>query len=96
MNARNLSQYVYRLSRGLIGKELSDSLEFPSGSSFGVVGHFKMQERYEYILGKLLPGYAKKNNLNRFSSLLETSLFDEDGISYRLPDHVYAERSSRW
>ncbi len=92
----NLSQYVYRLSRGLIGKELSASLEFPSGSSFGVVGQFRFEERYKNILSKLLPGYAKKNNLNRFSTLLETSLFDEGGISYRLPDHVYAERSSRW
>ena len=93
---QNLSHYVYRLSRGLIGKELADSLEFPPGSSFGVVGHFRLQERYQSILSKLLPGYAQKNNLNRFSSLLETSLFDEEGISYRLPDHVYAERSSRW
>ena len=35
-------------------------------------------------------------NLNRFTGLFETSVFDEAGISYSLPDHVYAEESSKW
>ena len=35
-------------------------------------------------------------NLNRFTGLFETSVFDEAGISYKLPDHVYAEESSKW
>ena len=33
---------------------------------------------------------------HRFSALMESSLFDEAGISYRLPNHVYAERSAKW
>ena len=35
-------------------------------------------------------------NLTRFKGLFETSVFDEAGISYSLPDHVYAEESSKW
>ena len=47
-------------------------------------------------MDNLFPKRASKSSLNRFSGLLETSVFDEGGISYRLPDHVYAEQSSKW
>ena len=96
-----MAQYVYRVSRGLIGNEIADSLQYPRLSSFGVVGWFKLQKRYQVILtscllSKLLPGRRQDSNFTRFTSLLETSLFDEEGIRYSLPDHVYSEESSRW
>ena len=93
---RTLAQYVYRISRGLIGKETADSLMYPPLSSFGAVWWFKMQQRYDDILGKLLPGRRQDSNYARFTELLETSLFDEEGIRYTLPDHVYAEESAKW
>ena len=93
---RNLAQYVYRVSRGLIGKEVAESLMYPPLSSFGVVWWFKLQQRYGRILSKLTPGRRQDSNFTRFTSLLDTSLFDEDGIRYSLPDHVYSEESSRW
>ena len=93
---RNLAQYVYRVSRGLIGKETAESLMYPPLSSFGVVGWFKLQQRYGHILSKLAPGRRQDSNFTRFTSLLDTSLFDEEGIRYSLPDHVYSEESSRW
>ena len=93
---RNLAQYVYRVSRGLIGNEIADSLQYPRLSSFGVVGWFKLQQRYGRILSKLLPGRRQDSDFTRFTSLLDTSLFDEEGIRYSLPDHVYSEESSRW
>ena len=93
---RSLAQYVYRVSRGLIGKETADSLMYPPLSSFGVVTWFKLQQRYNHILGKLFLGRRQDSNFARFTSLLETSLFDEDGIRYTLPDHVYAEESTTW
>ena len=55
-----------------------------------------MQQRYGAILGRLLPGRREDNNYTQFTSLLETSLFDEEGIRYTLPDHVYAEESRKW
>ncbi len=93
---RNFAQYVYRVSRGLIGNEVADSLQYPRLSSFGVVWWFRQQQRYGRILSKLLPGRRQDSNFTRFTSLLKTSLFDEEGIRYSLPDHVYSEESSRW
>ena len=93
---RRLAKYVYRISRKLIGKEAAESLMYPPLSSFGVVGWFRLQQRYGHILSKLLPGRRQNSNFTRFTSLLDTSLFDEEGIRYTLPDHVYAEESKRW
>ena len=91
-----LPNYVYRISRGLIGRETSERLMYPSFPSFGVVPWFRFQQRYGHILNKLLPGRAQDSNYTRFTSLLETSVFDEEGIRYTLPDHVYAEESTKW
>ncbi len=93
---RKLAKYVYRISRGLIGRDTADRLMYPSYSSFGVVWWFRFQKRYGHILNKLLLGRTQNGNYTRFTSLLETSVYDEEGIRYRLPDHVYAEESSRW
>ena len=93
---QKLAQYVYRISRGLIGKEAADSLNYPPVSSFGTVWWFKMQQRYGGILGRLLPGGRQDSNYTRFTGLLDTSLSDEEGIRHTLPDHVYAEESTSW
>ena len=93
---RRLAKYVYRISRGLIGNEAADSLQYPPLSSFGAVWWFRLQQRYGHILSKLSPGRRQDSNFARFTSLLDTSLFDEEGIRYTLPDHVYAEESAKW
>ena len=93
---RALAGYVYRIARGLLGKETSKSLMFPPHSAFGVLWWFKMQRRYGYILNKLSPSRRQNSDFTKFTSLLDTSLFDEEGIRYTLPDHVYAEESSQW
>ena len=94
---RSLAKYVYRLSRGLIGREFADSLMYPPLSPFGAVWWFRTQQRYRPILSRLLPGHRKQDsNFTKFTSLLDTSLFDEEGIRYTLPDRVYAEESVHW
>ena len=93
---QHLAQYVYRVSSGLIGKQQADALMYPSVSSFGAIWWFKIQQRYGGIIRKLLPGRNESSNYTRFTALLETSTFDEDGIKYNLPDHVYAEESDQW
>ena len=45
---------------------------------------------------KLRPKRARNDDYTRFTSLLEASVFDEEGIRYGLPDHVYAEESTKW
>ena len=64
-----LSQYVYRLTRRLIGKTLADELEIPPGSSFGVVAKFRLDEWLDQTLRKLRPSYSQTSNLNKFSGL---------------------------
>ncbi len=93
---RNLAKYVFNISRALIGNTLAESLMYPAGSTLGVLAWFRMQERYHRIVEKIFPGRIQDNNFTRFTSLLEASAFDEAGISYRLPDHVYAEESGKW
>ena len=88
---RELAGYVYRVSRGLIGNEFADSLMYPPFSSFGAVWWFRMQQRYGKVLSKLFPKRRQDSNFTRFTSLL-----DEEGIRYALPDHVYAEESTKW
>ncbi len=93
---QHLAQYVYRVSRGLIGKQQADELMYPSVSSFGAIWWFRMQQRYGNIIRKLMPGRNENSSYSRFTALLETSTFDADGIKYNLPDHVYAEESDQW
>ena len=93
---QTLAKYIYRVSRGLIGRDVAESLRYPALSAFGAIWWFKMQQRYGHILDKLLPGRRQNSNFTSFTSLLDTSLFDEEGIRYTLPDRVYAEESTKW
>ena len=43
-----------------------------------------------------MPGYRTRHSLRRFMFLLQTSVYDQEGISYRLPDAVHAESSTPW
>ena len=92
----NLSGYVYKVSRALIGDELADELMYPRSSSFGVLSWFRMQSRFSKLMDRVLPHHMQDENFKHFTTLLEASLFDEAGITFRLPDHIYSERSKRW
>lgn len=93
---RSLATYVFRASRALIGDEMADALEYPRSSSTGFLRLFRLQQRYYRLKARLLPQRSSDSNFTRFTSLLQASAFDEAGISYRLPDHVYAEESTNW
>ena len=58
----------------------------------GVLAWFRLQERYQRTLGRLLPKLSTSNNFTQFTSLLEASMFDEAGISYSCPI-TYTQRS---
>ena len=93
---RNLARYVYKVSRALIGDSLADKLHYPEQSAFGVLGWFRVQATYERLLRRCLPKYERRNNFTNFTTLLSGSRYDDEGITYRMPDHVYAERSGDW
>ena len=91
---RKLAGYIAQLSRALIGVQLANELMFPESSTFGVLWKFRALNRVERVLGKLSAKRAAETA--NLTTILEVSMFDEGGTSYRLPDHVYAEQSSRW
>ena len=93
---RHLAKYVYRVSRALIGKDLANQLNYPRSPTIGVLPWFRMQGRIERTMGRLFTKYMRQANYTNLTSLLEVSVFDEAGISYKMPDHVYAEESRRW
>ena len=91
---RKLARYVFRVSRALIGPQIADQLMFPHYPTFGVLWWFRMQNRYDDFMNRLFKGRNRRNN--KLSAMLDVSMVDEAGINYRLPDHVYAEESSKW
>ena len=93
---RKMASYVFKVSRALIGNTLADQLMYPSDPSFGTLFIFRMQERQKRLLARLGRRGVEDSNFTRFTSLLEASVLEETGISYRLPDHMYSEESSRW
>ena len=93
---RTLSKYVYKVSRCLIGDALADQLNYPEQSSFGVLAWFRVQSRYDRLMSRHFPKYVRKNNFTNFTTLLSGSRFDDEGITYNMPDHVYAEESGNW
>ena len=97
---RQLASYVYQVSRALIGNDLADRLNYPPGpplvSSLGVLTWFRLQEKWHAIMTALFPNRAQESDFANFTALFDISNYDEEGISYRLPTHVYAERSDRW
>lgn len=88
-----LTTYAYKISRALIGDALADQLRYPPRSSFGVLLHFRNLGRLRRLMGKSFPRLVN-NPYTYFTDLLEVSAYDEAGISYKLPDHIYAEKSS--
>lgn len=93
---KRLSQYVYKVSRALIGDPLADQLNYPKQSTFGVLPWFRAQARYDRFASRFLPKFARKSNFSNFTTLMSGSWYHEEGITYDLPDHVYAEESSKW
>ena len=94
---KGLVKYIYKVSRAMIGKEMADQLNFPPSSNFGVLAFFRWQSRYYHLMNRLFPNRPNpESNFNNFTQLLGVSAFDEANISYRMPDHVYNEKSRSW
>ncbi len=91
---KQLASYVFRVSRALIGPALANDLKYPRYPTIGVLWWFRMQNRYDALMNRLFKSRVQNNN--KMTALLDVSIFDEEGITYRMPDHVHAEESSRW
>ena len=88
---KNLTKLAYRLSRALIGNELADRFQFPKTSTLGVLLMYRMKQR--------MLRFMKSDRLIRsgnFTQLLRISVYDDHGLSYRMPNHVYTSQSIEW
>ncbi len=88
---KKLTDLAYRLSRALIGNQLARRFEFPEGSTLGTLFAFRMKQR---ILRMLKGGQLVR--ADNFSQLLQISVYDDHGLSYKMPDHVKHSMSSPW
>ena len=82
---------AYRLSRGLIGTELADSFDFPRDPKFATLFKYRMQQRFLRLLRT-----NKMVRSDNFTQLLQISVFDGEGLSYKMPDHVHTSQSNPW
>ena len=96
VSRRKMAGYIFAVSKAMIGKQLAQQLRYPSDNKMGVLFWYRAKTRFTRIIAKLLPRLDTHTPFHRFSALMESSLFDEAGISYRLPNHVFAERSAKW
>ena len=86
-----LTKLAYRLSRALIGNKLADRFEFPAMPTFGTLFGYRMRQRIQR--------FFKNDQMIRsgnFTQLLQISVYDEGGVSYKMPDHVYTSKSNPW
>ena len=88
---KKVTALAYRLSRALIGNELAVRFEFPGSSNIGTLFYFRMKQRLQRVLRG---GQSVRSD--NFTQLLQISVFDEHGLSYKMPDHVKHSKSSPW
>ena len=93
---RRFVKFVYRISRALIGDELADQLKFPRQWTTGILLLMRWQRRFQKLQERLVPGLTHGRRAKNFTTLLERSLLDDMGISYRLPDQISADRANPW
>ena len=91
---KDLTDLAYRLSTALIGQKLAGQFGYPKHSRLSTMltlYSFRTKQRLlRFLHSKQI---VKSQN---FSQLLQISVYDEGGISYRMPDQVKASESSKW
>ena len=91
-DAEKLVRRVYRLSRALIGDELADQLQYPKLNTWGQLLFFALEERIKAAYNRLTKGHLAES----FELMTQISNYEDEGISYKLPDSAYAELSKKW
>ena len=91
---RNMALHVYRVSRALLGDDLADALEFPKQRTRGLLRWLRLRRSIDDFSHRALHRRAKKWRGNNFVFLLDASSIDD--LSYRLPDHLEAEKQAPW
>ena len=70
---------------------LADSFEFPPDPKWATLFQYRMQQRVLRLVRT-----NKMIRSDNFTQLLQISVYDSEGLSYKMPDHVYTSKSSPW
>jgi len=92
---RQLAKKIYRISRAMIGDALADQLNYPAMRTTGTLAALRLTNGLEQGLYKFFPALGARRRAGQFQTMLDVSLYSEDGASYRLPAHLYAERDGQ-
>ena len=87
-------KHAYRVSRAVLGDELSNQLELPEMQTAGLLKWMKWSRRLQGMSHKIAPNFAKKRRANYFVFLLEASMLED--LRYRLPDHLETKKAAPW
>ena len=82
---------IFPVSRGLIGNELADQLKFPQSKLPFPIFWYRLDQRLQKLRARM-----QREGAGNFFTLLEASAYSDAGLTYQLPDHAHAERSSKW
>ena len=88
-----LVRLAYRLSRALIGERLARAFDFPRKPPWEVGTLFQYRTKQRVL--RRLAG-SRRLRANNFTQLLQISVYDDEGLSYRMPDHVHTAKSLNW
>ena len=89
--AKSVRNLVFRLSRALIGNDLADALQFPKSNRIGTLAVFRTKQ----LLARRIKG-ARTSQLTDFLQLLDVSQYDQEGMSYEMPDHYHTSKQRPW
>jgi len=67
------------------------ALRFVPCGRWGRLAALRLRNRADYLLRRLLP-VIERRRAGRFQRMIELSFYRQDGIGYRMPDHVHAEK----
>lgn len=92
---RRLARKIYRISRAMIGDDLADQLRYPRMHTVGTLALLRLKNRVDRLVHRLAPTLGARHRASQFRTMLGVSLYAEDGIRYRLPGHVHAEKDAQ-
>lgn len=89
---QRLARRIYRISRAMIGDEKADALRFPRLRTTGALAGFRLKAGLDRFAHRHFPRLAEGSRLRQFQTMLDVSLYTDEGIGYRLPGQLHAER----
>lgn len=82
---------AYRLSRALIGKTRATQFQYPWSFTFGALLMFRIKQRIQRALRD-----TQLVRSGNFTQMLQISVYDDGGLSYKMPDSIRASQSIDW